>query len=169
KRTNDGQYQGLTASNLNISVTGGTLSLAGCITNAAASGSKPVALTLTNANLSATDVSLSGTVESGGTGLSLTNTTINATTGDISLTGTAKAGSGYGVSLTNGNMTASSGNISVNGTGYDSGSGALNVNGGNFSALNTVLEGTAGRNNVGAKLTGNINVTQGNLAVTGTV
>ncbi|ECE0411765.1 hypothetical protein YQ20_15945 [Salmonella enterica subsp. enterica] len=193
KRTNDGAYQGLTASNLNISVTGGTLSLAGCITNAAASGSKPVALTLTNANLSATDVSLSGTVESGGTGLSLTNTTINATTGnatlnatvangnalavsggnisagkDISLTGTAKAGSGYGVSLTNGNMTASSGNISVNGTGYDSGSGALNVNGGNFSAQNTVLEGTAGRNNVGAKLAGNINVTQGNLSVTGT-
>ncbi|EHL7670128.1 hypothetical protein KEH73_004367, partial [Salmonella enterica] len=193
KRTNDGAYQGLTASNLNISVTGGTLNLAGCITNAAASGSKPVALTLTNANLSATDVSLSGTVESGGTGLSLTNTTINATTGnatlnatvangnalavsggnisagkDISLTGTAKTGSGYGVSLTNGNMTASSGNISVNGTGYDSGSGALNVNGGNFSAQNTVLEGTAGRNNVGAKLAGNINVTQGNLSVTGT-
>ncbi|EGM9344121.1 hypothetical protein IIG27_004749, partial [Salmonella enterica] len=39
----------------------------------------------------------------------------------------------------------------------------------NFSALNTVLEGTAGRNNVGAKLAGNINVTQGNLAVTGTM
>ncbi|EIF6508862.1 filamentous hemagglutinin N-terminal domain-containing protein, partial [Salmonella enterica] len=194
KRTNDGAYQGLTASNLNISVTGGTLSLAGCITNAAASGSQPVALTLTNANLSATDVSLSGTVESGGTGLSLTNTTINATTGnatlnatvangnalvvsggnitagkDISLTGTAKAGSGYGVSLTNGNMTASSGNISVNGTGFDSNRGALNVNGGNFSAQNTVLEGTAGRNNKGTVLNGNINVTQGNLVVTGTV
>ncbi|EBA1164756.1 filamentous hemagglutinin N-terminal domain-containing protein, partial [Salmonella enterica subsp. enterica] len=193
KRTNDGAYQGLTASNLNISVTGGTLSLAGCITNAAASGSKPVALTLTNANLSATDVSLSGTVESGGTGLSLTNTTINATTGnatlsatvangnalavsggnisagkDISLTGTAKTGSGYGVSLTNGNMTAT-GNISVTGTGWDSKQGALNVNGGNFSAQNTVLEGTAGRNNVGAKLAGNINVTQGNLSVTGTI
>ncbi|ECF4690009.1 filamentous hemagglutinin N-terminal domain-containing protein, partial [Salmonella enterica subsp. enterica serovar Tennessee] len=194
KRTNDGAYQGLTASNLNISVTGGTLSLAGCITNAAASGSKPVALTLTNANLSATDVSLSGTVESGGTGLSLTNTTINATTGnatlnatvangnalvvsggnitagkDISLTGTAKAGSGYGVSLTNGNMTATAGNINVNGTGFDSNRGALNVNGGNFSAQNTVLEGTAGRNNKGTVLNGNINVTQGNLAVTGTV
>lgn len=94
----------------------------------------------------------------------------NITAGkDISLTGTAKAGSGYGVSLTNGNMTASSGNISVNGTGYDSGSGALNVNGGNFSALNTVLEGTAGRNNKGTVLNGNINVTQGNLVVTGTV
>ncbi|HAC6544637.1 TPA_asm: hypothetical protein G0B47_26335, partial [Salmonella enterica subsp. salamae serovar 48:d:z6] len=46
---------------------------------------------------------------------------------------------------------------------------ALYVNGGNFSAQNTVLEGTAGRNNVGAKLSGNINVTQGNLAVTGTI
>ncbi|EDV2692314.1 filamentous hemagglutinin N-terminal domain-containing protein, partial [Salmonella enterica subsp. enterica] len=177
KRTNDGPYRGLTASNLNISVKGGSLSMAGCITNEQTPGLKPVALTLTNTNLSATDVSLSGIVESGGTGLSLTNTMINATTGnatlsatvangsalvvsggnitagkDISLNGTATAGTGSGVSLSGTNMTATSGNISVTGTGLDSANGALYVNGGNFSAQNTVLEGTANRNNVGVKL-----------------
>ncbi|EAP1954229.1 hypothetical protein IYO36_004665, partial [Salmonella enterica] len=145
---------------------------------------------LTNSNLTGSSVSLNG---DGNASLTVTNTTLNATTGDVSLsanvangnalvvsgsnitagrdiilTGTAKAGEGYGVSLTNGNMTAT-GNISVTGTGWDSKQGALNVNGGNFSAQNTVLEGTAGRNNVGAKLAGNINVTQGNLSVTGTI
>ncbi|EAT6557232.1 filamentous hemagglutinin N-terminal domain-containing protein [Salmonella enterica] len=184
---------------LSITVSSGTLNVTGKVNDTAnnpTSASTTRGLSLVNTTLNATEVSLSGEVAGGrdGTGASLTNTTINATTGnatlnatvangnalvvsggnitagkDISLTGTAKAGSGYGVSLTNGNMTASSGNISVNGTGYDSGSGALNVNGGNFSALNTVLEGTAGRNNKGTVLNGNINVTQGNLVVTGTV
>ncbi|EIF7639663.1 filamentous hemagglutinin N-terminal domain-containing protein [Salmonella enterica] len=183
---------------LSITVSSGTLNVTGKVNDTAnnpTNAGTTMGLSLVNTTLNATEVSLSGEVAGGrdGTGASLTNTTINATTGnatlnatvangnalvvsggnitagkDISLTGTAKAGEGYGVSLTNGNMTASSGNISVNGTGYDSGSGALNVNGGNFSAQNTVLEGTAGRNNVGAKLAGNINVTQGNLSVTGT-
>ncbi|EDV5147513.1 hypothetical protein R773_004295 [Salmonella enterica subsp. enterica] len=184
---------------LSITVSSGTLNVTGKVNDTAnnpTSASTTRGLSLVNTTLNATEVSLSGEVAGGrdGTGASLTNTTINATTGnatlnatvangnalvvsggnitagkDISLTGTAKAGSGYGVSLTNGNMTASSGNISVNGTGFDSNRGALNVNGGNFSAQNTVLEGTAGRNNKGTVLNGNINVTQGNLAVTGTV
>ncbi|EBB9647467.1 filamentous hemagglutinin N-terminal domain-containing protein [Salmonella enterica] len=184
---------------LSITVSSGTLNVTGKVNDTAnnpTSASTTRGLSLVNTTLNATEVSLSGEVAGGrdGTGASLTNTTINATTGnatlnatvangnalvvsggnitagkDISLTGTAKAGSGYGVSLTNGNMTASSGNISVNGTGFDSNRGALNVNGGNFSARNTVLEGTAGRNNKGTVLNGNINVTQGNLAVTGTV
>ncbi|EDV5019154.1 filamentous hemagglutinin N-terminal domain-containing protein [Salmonella enterica] len=184
---------------LSITVSSGTLNVTGKVNDTAnnpTSASTTRGLSLVNTTLNATEVSLSGEVAGGrdGTGASLTNTTINATTGnatlnatvangnalvvsggnitagkDISLTGTAKAGEGYGVSLTNGNMTASSGNISVNGTGFDSNRGALNVNGGNFSAQNTVLEGTAGRNNKGTVLNGNINVTQGNLAVTGTV
>ncbi|ELJ4477478.1 hypothetical protein QQU72_004397 [Salmonella enterica] len=184
---------------LSITVSSGTLNVTGKVNDTAnnpTSASTTRGLSLVNTTLNATEVSLSGEVAGGrdGTGASLTNTTINATTGNatlnatvangnalvvsggnisagegISLTGTAKAGSGYGVSLTNGNMTASSGNISVNGTGFDSNRGALNVNGGNFSAQNTVLEGTAGRNNKGTVLNGNINVTQGNLAVTGTV
>ncbi|EEJ5271165.1 filamentous hemagglutinin N-terminal domain-containing protein, partial [Salmonella enterica subsp. enterica serovar Poano] len=184
---------------LSITVSSGTLNVTGKVNDTAnnpTNAGTTRGLNLVNTTLNATEVSLSGEVAGGrdGTGASLTNTTINATTGnatlnatvangnalvvsggnitagkDISLTGTAKAGSGYGVSLTNGNMTASSGNISVNGTGFDSNRGALNVNGGNFSAQNTVLEGTAGRNNKGTVLNGNINVTQGNLAVTGTV
>ncbi|ECN3094471.1 filamentous hemagglutinin N-terminal domain-containing protein, partial [Salmonella enterica subsp. enterica serovar Derby] len=184
---------------LSITVSSGTLNVTGKVNDTAnnpTSASTTRGLSLVNTTLNATEVSLSGEVAGGrdGTGASLTNTTINATTGnatlnatvangnalvvsggnitagkDISLTGTAKAGEGYGVSLTNGNMTASSGNISVNGTGFDSNRGALNVNGGNFSAQNTVLEGTAGRNNKGTVLNGNINVTQGNLVVTGTV
>ncbi|ELC8790718.1 hypothetical protein RJV04_005161, partial [Salmonella enterica] len=53
--------------------------------------------------------------------------------------------------------------------GFDSNSGALSVTGNNnFSAQNTVLSGEAGRNNVGTLLGGNLNVTQGNLSVTGT-
>ncbi|WP_139787828.1 filamentous hemagglutinin N-terminal domain-containing protein [Salmonella enterica] len=184
---------------LSITVSSGTLNVTGKVNDTAnnpTNAGTTRGLSLVNTTLNATEVSLSGEVAGGrdGTGASLTNTTINATTGnatlnatvangnalvvsggnitagkDISLTGTAKAGSGYGVSLTNGNMTASSGNISVNGTGFDSNRGALNVNGGNFSAQNTVLEGTAGRNNKGTVLNGNINVTQGNLVVTGTV
>ncbi|EJF9230742.1 filamentous hemagglutinin N-terminal domain-containing protein, partial [Salmonella enterica] len=184
---------------LSITVSSGALNVSGKVNdtgNNATNAGTTRGLSLVNTTLNATEVSLSGEVAGGrgGTGASLTNTTINATTGnatlnatvangnalvvsggnitagkDISLTGTAKAGSGYGVSLTNGNMTATAGNINVNGTGFDSNRGALNVNGGNFSAQNTVLEGTAGRNNKGTVLNGNINVTQGNLAVTGTV
>ncbi|HCL5272396.1 TPA: hypothetical protein N2G33_004711, partial [Salmonella enterica] len=166
---------GLTSGdNLNITVSSGALNITGKVNdtgNVAANANTSAGLKLMNAILNATDVSLSGELAGGtdGTGSSLTNTTINATTGNVTLNGTAQAGNGTGVSLSGTNMTATSGNISVTGTGMDSANGALYVNGGNFSAQNTVLEGTAGRNNVGAKLAGNINVTQGNLSVTGSI
>ncbi|HCL5272336.1 TPA: S-layer family protein, partial [Salmonella enterica] len=126
-------------------------------------------LSLTNSDLNATagNIGLSANVASGNA-LAVSGGSMTAGK-DISLNGTAQAGNGTGVSLSGVNMTASSGNISVNGTGFDAENGALNVNGGNFSAQNTVLEGTADSNYVGAKLTGNINVTQGNLTVNGTV
>ncbi|ECT1023545.1 hypothetical protein DPO11_26905, partial [Salmonella enterica] len=126
-------------------------------------------LTVQNTTLNATkgNISLNATVE-GGNALMVSGSNITAGN-NISLNGTATNGTVSAVSLDNADMTASSGNISVTGTGWDSGNGALYVNGGNFSAQNTVMEGTAGRNNVGAKLAGNINVTQGNLAVTGTM
>ncbi|ESE59604.1 Two-partner secreted adhesin EtpA, partial [Salmonella enterica subsp. salamae serovar 58:l,z13,z28:z6 str. 00-0163] len=161
------------AGNISITANNGTTldngTLSGNEVSVSASSGTGDALVINNGSklTAAGNIGLNATVANGN---ALTVSGGNISAGkDISLTGTAKTGSGYGVSLTNGNMTASSGNISVNGTGYDSGSGALQVNGGNFSAQNTVLEGTAGRNNVGANLTGNINVTQGNLAVTGTV
>ncbi|HFW3091596.1 TPA: hypothetical protein ACIBE3_005373, partial [Salmonella enterica subsp. enterica serovar Reading] len=143
---------------------------------------------LTNSNLSGSSLTLQG---ANNASLTLQNTTLNATSGNVSLSanvangsalvvtggnitaggninlnGTATAGTGSGVSLTGVNMTASSGNISVNGTGLDA-KGALYVSGGNFAAQNTVMEGTANRNNIGAILAGNITVTQGNLSVTG--
>ncbi|HGG6428145.1 TPA: ESPR-type extended signal peptide-containing protein [Salmonella enterica subsp. enterica serovar Kottbus] len=130
-------------------------------------GANNASLTLQNTDLNATsgNVSLSANVA---TGNALVLSGGNITAGEnINLNGTATGGTGTGVSLTDVNMTASSGNISVNGTGFDANNGALYVSGGNFAAKNTVMEGTANRNNVGAKLAGNINVTQGNLSVTG--
>ncbi|HIB1684258.1 TPA: beta strand repeat-containing protein, partial [Salmonella enterica subsp. enterica serovar Muenchen] len=149
----------LTGVNLtNSNLTGSSLTL---------QGANNASLTLQNTNLNATsgNVSLSANVA---TGNALVLSGGNITAGEnINLNGTATGGTGTGVSLTDVNMTASSGNISVNGTGFDANNGALYVSGGNFAAKNTVMEGTANRNNVGAKLAGNINVTQGNLSVTG--
>ncbi|HGA5941779.1 TPA: hypothetical protein ACIS3Y_004341, partial [Salmonella enterica subsp. enterica serovar Saintpaul] len=132
-------------------------------------GANNASLTLQNTDLNATsgNVSLSANVPNGS---ALVLSGGNITAGEnINLNGTATGGTGTGVSLTGVNMTASSGNISVNGTGFDANNGALYVSGGNFAAQNTVMEGTANRNNIGAKLAGNINVTQGNLSVTGTM
>ncbi|EJE2190639.1 filamentous hemagglutinin N-terminal domain-containing protein, partial [Salmonella enterica] len=146
---------------LNLTMTAGNLTLNG---NASGTGT---GVNLTNAglNVSAGDLTLTANM-TGGSALMVSGG--NITAGNISLNGAVASGGGYGVSLTNTNMTATN-NISVNGTGFDSSNGSLYVSGGNFSAQNTVMEGTAGRNNVGAKLAGNINVTKGNLAVTGTV
>ncbi|ELW5746011.1 hypothetical protein VY397_004515, partial [Salmonella enterica] len=130
------------------------------------------ALTVSGGNITAGNISLNGTTTGtgGSIGVTVSNASMTATTGNINVTGTSTRNSiGSAASLDNATMTASSGNISVTGTGWDSGNGALYVKGGNFSALNTVMEGTTGRNNVGAKLAGNINVTTGNLAVTGTM
>ncbi|EJY9248063.1 filamentous hemagglutinin N-terminal domain-containing protein [Salmonella enterica] len=131
--------EGITGfSTLKLNVTTGNLTLNG-------SSSGAVAVNITNAMLTGGNVTLSGT------------------------SGTESTGSASGVLLNNANLTASSGNISVSGKGFDSGSGALSVTGNNnFSAQNTVLSGEAGRNNVGTLLGGNLNVTQGNLSVTGT-
>ncbi|ECB6686552.1 hypothetical protein DSB34_22765 [Salmonella enterica subsp. enterica] len=148
-----------------LNLTGGSLTGS----NITLSGADNATLTLNNATLNATagNVSLVANVTSGN---ALVLSGGNITAGqDINLNGTVASGGGSGVTLTNVNMNATAGNISVNGTGYDASNGGLNVNGGNFAAQNTVLTGTAGRNNVGAKLAGNINVTQGNLSVTGTM
>ncbi|ELW5746017.1 hypothetical protein VY397_004522, partial [Salmonella enterica] len=151
----------LSVTNSNLTATGGNITLN--TTNAS--------LSVNNSNLNASNGNVSMMVTGvTGNANALSVTGGNITSGqNIALNGTVVTGTGSGVALTNTNMTATAGNISVNGTGYDSGNGALSVNGGNFSAQNTVMEGTAGRNNVGAKLAGNIGVTQGNLAVTGTM
>ncbi|HHR4276546.1 TPA: beta strand repeat-containing protein, partial [Salmonella enterica] len=130
-------------------------------------GSENGSLTVTGTTLNATtgNVSLSANVATGNA-LMVSGGNITAKN-DITLNGTAASGSGYGLSLNNVNMTAT-GNITGQGTGFDAGGGALQLNGGTFSAQNTVLSGTAGRNNKGAVLSGNINVTTGNLSLTGT-
>ncbi|EIO3283123.1 hypothetical protein LQI46_005055 [Salmonella enterica] len=182
------------ASSLNLTPSGdkaGVMTVGG-FTNITACTTGNISLTglnLNNSNLTGADISLKGS-ENGS--LTVTGTTLNATTGnvslsanvatgnalmvsggnitaknDITLNGTAASGSGYGLSLNNVNMTAT-GNITGQGTGFDASGGALQLNGGTFSAQNTVLSGTAGRNNKGAVLSGNINVTAGNLSLTGT-
>ncbi|EHL5834371.1 S-layer family protein, partial [Salmonella enterica] len=151
----------LTVTNSNLNATGGNISLS--TTNNT--------LTVNNNNLTAASGNVSMMVTGvEGNANALTVSGGNITAGhNITLNGTVNnQGNGAGVYLSNTNMTAAN-NISVNGTGYDASNGGLNVNGGTFSAQNTVLEGTAQRNNVGAKLAGNINVTKGNLAVTGTM
>ncbi|HAG0017820.1 TPA: filamentous hemagglutinin N-terminal domain-containing protein [Salmonella enterica] len=148
--------------------TGGNVSLTG--TNTKGAGNRDGIQMVGGSITAAQSISLNGTTTGTGNsiGVNVSNASLTATSGNITVTGTSAKDNGAGVSLTNTNMTATSGNISVNGTGYDSSNGGLSVSGGNFSAQNTVMEGTANRNNVGAKLAGNINVTQGNLAVTGT-
>ncbi|EBW6364554.1 hypothetical protein DPU24_28105, partial [Salmonella enterica subsp. enterica serovar Oranienburg] len=162
-------FTGIDASTTgNISLTGMNLTNSNLTGNSLTlQGANNASLTLQNTSLNATtgNVSLSANVANGNA-LVLSGGNITAG-GNINLNGTATGGTGAGVSLTDVNMTASSGNISVNGTGFDANNGALYVSGGNFAAQNTVMEGTANRNNVGAKLAGNINVTQGNLSVTG--
>ncbi|EDR5179042.1 S-layer family protein, partial [Salmonella enterica] len=151
----------LTVTNSNLNATSGNISLS--TTNNT--------LTVNNNNLTAASGNVSMMVTGvEGNANALTVSGGNITAGhNITLNGTVNnQGNGAGVYLSNTNMTATAGNISVNGTGYDASNGGLNVNGGTFSAQNTVLEGTAQRNNVGAKLAGNINVTKGNLVVTGT-
>ncbi|HAK7943530.1 TPA: filamentous hemagglutinin N-terminal domain-containing protein [Salmonella enterica] len=113
------------------------------------------------------NVVLTGTAGNNGQGgANVNNATVSATTGNVTLNGSVASGCASGLVLAGSSLNAS-GNISVNGSGYDAANGGLNVNDSNFSAQNTVLTGTAGRNNKGAVLSGNINVTKGNLSVTG--
>ncbi|EBJ2068827.1 hypothetical protein DP590_07545 [Salmonella enterica] len=136
--------------------------------NISLSGAEDGALTLTGTDLNASsgNVSLSANVAAGN-GLTVTGGNITAAQ-NITLSGKTASGNGYGLSLNNVNMTATSGDITASGEGFNAGNGALQVNGGNFSAQNTVLNGTADSNQKGAVLSGNINVTAGNLSLTGT-
>ncbi|HGB4253882.1 TPA: filamentous hemagglutinin N-terminal domain-containing protein [Salmonella enterica subsp. enterica serovar Virchow] len=165
-----GAFTGINATTKgNISLTGVNLKNSNLTGDSVTlQGANNASLTLQNTNLTATsgNVSLSANVANGS---ALVLSGGNITAGEnINLNGTATGGTGSGVSLTGVSMTASSGNISVNGTGFDANNGALHVSGGNFSAQNTVMEGTAGRNNTGTQLSGSINVTGGNLTVSGT-
>ncbi|EBW6364444.1 hypothetical protein DPU24_27500, partial [Salmonella enterica subsp. enterica serovar Oranienburg] len=186
----------LTSSNLNAS---GSLSLKGDATGSWSSGAQPQGVKIQQGSslVAAGGLTVTGTAKNNGQGLILNGSTVNsngtgevvltgkagsngqgganvnntmvsASGGNVSLTGSVASGSASGLVLVSSSLNAS-GNISVNGTGYDANNGGLNVDGGNFSAQNTVLSGVAGRNNIGAKLAGNLNVTKGNLSVTGTM
>ncbi|HEB0786564.1 TPA: hypothetical protein RY256_003637 [Salmonella enterica] len=159
------QPQGVKIQQNSVLTAGKNLTVTG---NAAGSG---MGLILNGSTVNSTgtgEVVLTGTAGNNGQGgASVNNATVSATAGNVTLSGSVATGEASGLVLAGGSLNAS-GNISVNGTGYDAANGALNMSGGNFSAQNTVLTGTAKRNNKGAVLSGNINVTQGNLAVTGT-
>ncbi|HAG1890840.1 TPA: filamentous hemagglutinin N-terminal domain-containing protein [Salmonella enterica] len=117
------------------------------------------------------DIVLTGTAGNNAQGgANVTCTTISAASGNVTLNGSVSVVSGgaTGMYLSGVGITATAGDIAVNGVGYDSGQGALRLTGNNnFSAQNTVLSGEAGRNNIGTLLSGNLNVTAGNLSVAG--
>ncbi|HFW3091184.1 TPA: beta strand repeat-containing protein [Salmonella enterica subsp. enterica serovar Reading] len=117
------------------------------------------------------DIVLTGTAGNNAQGgANVTRTTISAASGNVTLNGSVSVVSGgaTGMYLSGVGITATAGDIAVNGVGYDSGQGALRLTGNNnFSAQNTVLSGEAGRNNIGTLLSGNLNVTAGNLSVAG--
>ncbi|HED0221177.1 TPA: filamentous hemagglutinin N-terminal domain-containing protein [Salmonella enterica subsp. enterica serovar Muenchen] len=117
------------------------------------------------------DIVLTGTAGNNAQGgANVTSTTISAASGNVTLNGSVSVVSGgaTGMYLSGVGITATAGDIAVNGVGYDSGRGALRLTGNNnFSAQNTVLSGEAGRNNIGTLLSGNLNVTAGNLSVAG--
>ncbi|HEC9416532.1 TPA: hypothetical protein R4E55_004641, partial [Salmonella enterica subsp. enterica serovar Poona] len=117
------------------------------------------------------DIVLTGTAGNNAQGgANVTSTTISAASGNVTLNGSVSVVSGgaTGMYLSGVGITATAGDIAVNGVGYDSGQGALRLTGNNnFSAQNTVLSGEAGRNNIGTLLSGNLNVTAGNLSVAG--
>ncbi|HGB5896619.1 TPA: beta strand repeat-containing protein [Salmonella enterica subsp. enterica serovar Kottbus] len=103
-------------------------------------------------------------------GVNISNATLTSSAGNVTLNGSVSVVSGgaTGMYLSGVGITATAGDIAVNGVGYDSGQGALRLTGNNnFSAQNTVLSGEAGRNNIGTLLSGNLNVTAGNLSVAG--
>ncbi|HFW3091253.1 TPA: beta strand repeat-containing protein, partial [Salmonella enterica subsp. enterica serovar Reading] len=159
--------------NLKIDVQNGYLNITGNINDTghnATSANTATGLKLSNATLKASqDVSLNAEMNGSTDGNAMILSGGNITAGEnIALHGTVTEGNGSGVSLSGTGMTAGNGDITVSGNGYDAAKGGLNVNGGNFSAQKTVLTGTAKRNNKGAVLSGNINVMQGNLVVTGT-
>ncbi|EAT4156854.1 filamentous hemagglutinin N-terminal domain-containing protein [Salmonella enterica] len=117
------------------------------------------------------DITIKGERQSAADAINITNTVLNSTGSNVNVSGYVNVtnGGGTGVLLNNVNVSAASGNITMDGKGFDSSNGALRLQGNNnFSAKNTVLSGEAGRNNTGAWLGGNLNVTQGNLSVTGT-
>ncbi|HIF3348531.1 TPA: beta strand repeat-containing protein, partial [Salmonella enterica] len=117
------------------------------------------------------DIVLTGTAGNNAQGgANVTSTTISAASGNVTLNGSVSVVSGgaTGMYLSGVGITATAGDIAVNGVGYDSDQGALRLTGNNnFSAQNTVLSGEAGRNNIGTLLSGNLNVTAGNLSVAG--
>ncbi|EHX6758546.1 hypothetical protein K2B59_004614, partial [Salmonella enterica subsp. enterica serovar Chester] len=117
------------------------------------------------------DIVLTGTAGNNAQGgANVTSTTISAASGNVTLNGSVSVVSGgaTGMYLSGVGITATAGDIAVNGVGYDSGQGALRLTvNNNFSAQNTVLSGEAGRNNIGTLLSGNLNVTAGNLSVAG--
>ncbi|EMW0227428.1 filamentous hemagglutinin N-terminal domain-containing protein [Salmonella enterica] len=117
------------------------------------------------------DITIKGERQSADDAINITNTVLNSTGSNVNVSGYVNVtnGGGTGVLLNNVNVSAASGCITMDGKGFDSSQGALRLQGNNnFSAQNTVLSGEAGRNNTGAWLGGNLNVTQGNLSVTGT-
>ncbi|HAE3252967.1 TPA_asm: hypothetical protein GNC57_004902, partial [Salmonella enterica subsp. salamae serovar 48:d:z6] len=93
------------------------------------------------------------------TGMNMTNSSL--TGGNVSLNG----GGNTGLTVKNTTLNATSGNVSLNTT-----NGTLTVSNVNLSSVGgTTLSGTSLDNGTGVKLSGAVNVTQGNLTVNGTV
>lgn len=128
-------------------------------------------VTITNGTLSGGNVTVNGTSSDGiGRGVWVYGASkLTATSGDLNLTGAqTKGGKGYGIHIHGGNILTAVNNITLTASAIDGKDGALNADTNTFKAINTVLNGTSNQNNIGVKLGGITNITQGNLSVTGT-
>ncbi|EME1067605.1 filamentous hemagglutinin N-terminal domain-containing protein, partial [Salmonella enterica] len=154
-----------------VQVSGGCMTASGnlAVTGTSAAG---MGVALNGAHLSGGNVAVTGTTASGSKGVEVkggSELTATNAQGNLTLTGTkTNNGNGYGIHIYGGNSLTAGETIALNGTAVDGNDGALNVDTNTFSAQNTVLTGTSSRNNIGVKAGGNINVTKGNLSVSGT-
>ncbi|MFX15108.1 filamentous hemagglutinin N-terminal domain-containing protein, partial [Salmonella enterica] len=138
--------------------------------NVTGNGAQGVGVKVSGKTLTGGNVTVTGTSgNSNGKGLEVTGGILNATGGNIVLTGCMTgANGGFGAHIYGGSNFKATENITITGSAMDGTNGGLNLNGNTFSAKNTILNGTSGRNNLGAKVGGNINVTAGNLSISGT-
>ncbi|AOV97091.1 hypothetical protein A9798_09020 [Edwardsiella hoshinae] len=122
--------------------------------------------------LQANDITLDGSsMKPTSKGLELNHSTLLAA-GNIHVSGNmtvsnASSSEGFGAHIYNDSTLTAAENITITGYALNGTNGGLNVHGGTFSAKNTLLSGTSQQNNIGIKIGGNVNVTAGNLSITG--
>ncbi|ECD6033973.1 filamentous hemagglutinin N-terminal domain-containing protein, partial [Salmonella enterica] len=158
--------------NLSINITKAILNAsadtttAGNISITGTAGSD-VGVALTNSTLTGHDINITGSTASGGSGIKIDKGALTALN-NLTITGNdSKASQSFGIRVLNSSTFTAGKTITVNATATNGSTGALRLEGLTLNATDAFLSGTSGGCGTAVGINQSLNVTKGNLSLSG--